>query len=385
MKILRVCYEYPPPWDGLTPGPFELSVAQVKQGHEIFYICGGNEKKISIKGIHIISVGESAPIYLFGPYFSVSIKVIPVIIKIVRKYNIDVIHIHGQMAFWFNLLKLIGMFKKIPYVYHVHSSGAKYFLDLWTKVAWRLKFKGLFVWPLYYLQDKITTIVADKIICVSKRDAAIFKNVYKCDENKTAVIENGVNTDLFSRDNKNKIDNKNIIKFIFVGIVSPRKNIEKMLYFLSGINKYITSHLTIVGQGEIDYINSLKALANNLGIKENIKWIGYIEYPELPKIYKNNDILLLFSYSEGMPKVVLEALSCGLRVFSSKSFNTETLLNDLVDWFNIDDNIKNIINTFVHSIKNSKNNDRYFSFRNDYSWDKKASEIDIVYKKLKKY
>ncbi len=32
MKIIRVCYEFPPSWDGLAPGPFEISLAQIEKG-----------------------------------------------------------------------------------------------------------------------------------------------------------------------------------------------------------------------------------------------------------------------------------------------------------------------------------------------------------------
>ena len=45
MNILRICYEYPPPWEGLTPGPYEISNFQIKIGHRIFYIHGGSKKE----------------------------------------------------------------------------------------------------------------------------------------------------------------------------------------------------------------------------------------------------------------------------------------------------------------------------------------------------
>ena len=41
MKILRICYEYPEPWDGLTPGPFEISRHQLNLGHNIFFLLEG--------------------------------------------------------------------------------------------------------------------------------------------------------------------------------------------------------------------------------------------------------------------------------------------------------------------------------------------------------
>ena len=40
MKILRIVYDWPPPWYGLAPAPYEMTVAQTKLGHTIDVFCG---------------------------------------------------------------------------------------------------------------------------------------------------------------------------------------------------------------------------------------------------------------------------------------------------------------------------------------------------------
>ena len=40
MRILRIIYDWPPPWDGLSPHPYEITVAQAKLGHKIDVFCG---------------------------------------------------------------------------------------------------------------------------------------------------------------------------------------------------------------------------------------------------------------------------------------------------------------------------------------------------------
>ncbi len=61
MKILRVCYEYPPYWDGLTPGPFEISSSQIEKGHKIIFLAGGRRSEPYIKkdGIEVSRIGKS--------------------------------------------------------------------------------------------------------------------------------------------------------------------------------------------------------------------------------------------------------------------------------------------------------------------------------------
>ena len=46
MNILRLVYEWPPPWDGLAPGPYELTEAQQKLGHDVVVFCGGGFKNL---------------------------------------------------------------------------------------------------------------------------------------------------------------------------------------------------------------------------------------------------------------------------------------------------------------------------------------------------
>src|SRR3989344_1322734 len=40
MKILRIIYDWPPPWQGLAPHPYELTKAQVGLGHKFVIFCG---------------------------------------------------------------------------------------------------------------------------------------------------------------------------------------------------------------------------------------------------------------------------------------------------------------------------------------------------------
>ena len=40
MKIARIIYDWPPPWSGLAPHPYELTLAQLKLGHEVEIFCG---------------------------------------------------------------------------------------------------------------------------------------------------------------------------------------------------------------------------------------------------------------------------------------------------------------------------------------------------------
>jgi glycosyltransferase involved in cell wall biosynthesis len=379
MNILRVCYEYPPPWDGLTPGPFELSAAQVKRGHDILYLAGGRKSApvVTRAGIRVKRLGKAWPTYAFGPFFSFDIKVPFAIRRALRAQPVDIVHVHGNTALWFDLFRVFGFFKDVPYVFHAHASGIRNFKTFWEKAGPLTKIKALFIWTMLAVQDVLTIRTADAIISVSEKDKEIFIDSYQCPSRKIVVVENGVNTANFTISPKPSNRGLNII---MPGFLRPTKNIEKVLAVVAVlVRKGLAPHLTIVGRGDEGYISKLKAQAKSLQIERNIVWRGYVSYPELPCIYAEHNLLLLLSHSEGLPKVILEAFGSGLRVVSTRSFSVTGYLNEIVSWVDETDDEETIAEAVLQAWNRSIDWDK---FRREYSWEKKAEEVDRVYARV---
>jgi len=379
MKILRVCYEYPPSWDGLTPGPFEISLAQIEKGHKIIFLAGGsrNDPYVKEDGIEVKRIGKSLPAYLLGLFLYFDVKLIYYIWKILKAKKMDTIHFHGNTALWFNVLRILGFFRKTPYVFHAHKSGIKNFRTFWRKANYLNRTKALFIWPLMVVQDFLTVKTADAIIAVSQSEKDIFINDYKCPSERVFVVENAVNVKKFAF--KTKKDSS-ILNIIFVGILGERKNVEKIFFVIKALaEKGMSPILTVVGRGDKNYILKLKSISKDLDIDKRIIWKGYIPYPELPNIYAENDVLLLLSHSEGSPKVLLEAISCGLKVVSSRSFDVSGYLNEIVEWVDVKDDEDKIADQIIKALNKEINIER---FKQEYSWSEKTEEIDEIYKRL---
>jgi glycosyltransferase involved in cell wall biosynthesis len=56
---------------------------------------------------------------------------------------------------------------------------------------------------------------------------------------------------------------------------------------------------------------ALEALAARLSFQESVLFLGYRNRPELLELYNLADIFALSSYVEGLPRVLIEAMSCG--------------------------------------------------------------------------
>ena len=73
-----------------------------------------------------------------------------------------------------------------------------------------------------------------------------------------------------------------------------------------------------VGPGEDHgYVSELRQLAASLGVASRVEWLGL--HPNVPRLMIACDVVILPTYSEGLPRVVLEAMCLGRPVVASPS------------------------------------------------------------------
>jgi glycosyltransferase involved in cell wall biosynthesis len=73
----------------------------------------------------------------------------------------------------------------------------------------------------------------------------------------------------------------------------------------------------------------LEAQARTLGITDSISWEGYVgERERFVAMLRESDLFVLPSLTEGVPKVLLEAMACGLPVVASAVGGIPALLDD---------------------------------------------------------
>ena len=150
------------------------------------------------------------------------------------------------------------------------------------------------------------------------------------DDFKTKIIEWGyegqvivqtttVDTTLinnFSLEAKNKIEqtDTSITKILFLSRIIKEKGIFELIDAFKNLNKKVKNlELIIAGDGE--EFNQVKKIIKN---NKNIRLTGHIEGEKKIAIFKESDIYILPSYTEGLPISVLEAMLFGLPVITTK-------------------------------------------------------------------
>ncbi len=81
--------------------------------------------------------------------------------------------------------------------------------------------------------------------------------------------------------------------------------------------------------GDGDMVDTFRAIAESLQIADRIEWVGRIKnYAELQKEYRNADIMIFPTMAEGLPRVILEAMSNGMPCITSNVCGIPELLDE---------------------------------------------------------
>jgi glycosyltransferase involved in cell wall biosynthesis len=113
---------------------------------------------------------------------------------------------------------------------------------------------------------------------------------------------------------------------LFVGRVAFEKNISFLLEMTKVlIKQHPNALLVVAGQGPAE--KSLHKLAADLGLDQNIKFIGYLDRnTELNECYQAADIFVFSSKSETQGLVLLEAMAQGTPVVAIAELGTASIL-----------------------------------------------------------
>jgi len=108
---------------------------------------------------------------------------------------------------------------------------------------------------------------------------------------------------------------------LFVSALYPYKNVETLMHAYSRLAKEgrATSDLVILGRDTDSQLPKLQALAGRLGIKENTRFLGFIEKEEMPYFYSAARVFVFPSLVETFGKPLIEAMQCGVPVVASNS------------------------------------------------------------------
>jgi glycosyltransferase involved in cell wall biosynthesis len=155
---------------------------------------------------------------------------------------------------------------------------------------------------------------ADAIACVSAhlKDAIVDLGV---DGRKVQVVRNGIDAGAFRPGDRREARLRLKLPpdgriLLYVGWLVPVKGVDVLIdacatLFADGLGV----HLCLVGDGPLR--QSLRVRARTAGLEDRVTFAGAVPHDALADWYRAADLTVLPSYSEGVPNVLYESISCG--------------------------------------------------------------------------
>ncbi|RLA18466.1 MAG: glycosyltransferase family 4 protein, partial [Gammaproteobacteria bacterium] len=292
----------------------------------------------------------------------------------------------GSLLTLYRLKKEFG-FNLIDSHFAFPDGYAATLLGQWFRVPVTITLRGTEV-PL----SKITARKA-KILVALKRATRVFSvsNSLKshvvslgAEAEKVRVVGNGVDLEKF-----NPIDRREARKqlkipvdvkvLISVGGLVERKGFHRVIEVLPELIKIHSKLLFLIVGGESpegNIRNQLEKQVEQLGLQDNVRFLGAMPSNELKKPLSAADIFVLATANEGWANVFLEAMGCGLPVITTEvGGNREVICRDELGTVIPFGERERLKNALLKALEKKWDNKAILSYAADNSWD---SRVEVL-------
>ena len=176
---------------------------------------------------------------------------------------------------------------------------------------------------------------ADHIVALSSSTQKDLTTLFPSTEKKSSVIYCGIDHAKF--ENALRSADANIVPapkspfFLYVGVMSPTKNLVRILRAFHQFKQTDTRNSSLVlagkecGQHMTDVLSPLIA---TLGLEKYVVWRGFVRDAELAQLYQKACALVCPSLCEGFGYPIAEAMYMGLPVITSNTSSCPEIAGD---------------------------------------------------------
>lgn len=292
IRIGFITHDFYPPVGG--QGVFSYELYNALAGIE------GVEVSIASSRDNDIETHEQVKVtgrYGFGP-LHFSLKINRLLKRFIEKEKVDILQVNGGPGGVF-LLRKPG----VPVVYVAHHTYGQQFEYLGRKPVYRI----------LKIAEAIGYKLSARVVAVSTTTASSLVNDYGISPDRIKVIPDGVS----SKFSIQAGSAREPLSILFVGRLCERKGLHFLVDAMGLVSREFPSvRLYIVGEGPLRDL--LEAKVCELGIENNVTFVGKVTDEELVRWYNKVEVLVLPSFFEGFGMVCLEAMACGTPVIATK-------------------------------------------------------------------
>jgi len=325
LSICMISDDFLPSATGVGSHLKVVAAELIKRGNCVSVITSRRPDQPTFEIWQGVRVYRTRTIKLFG--FYQALPSVGDIKKILLEVKPDRIHFHYLSFLLLRVLKIAKKFG-VPTVYTYHMN------EVHLTQPWCMRpFRSIIARKIVNCCNQF-----DQIISVSKNLAT---NLPKTGIKKPITyISNPV---IFSDEKLANDQNANEeFTVLFAGRLDPEKNVP---YLLKAFKKLLinkpTARLLIAGRGS--QLNNLIKISEELDIKNNVTYLGFLTHTALSVYYKNCDVFVLPSIFETQGLVAMEAMwFCKPVIVTNRIVSAEELVDHgkngyIVDSLSVED------------------------------------------------
>jgi glycosyltransferase involved in cell wall biosynthesis len=316
------------------------------------------------------------PRYFMTPRIGMSLyglmmfwSVLPVVKKIQKEFNFDIIDAHYVYPDGYAATLLSNYFKK-PVVVSARGTDINLYGEF----------------PIIRKFLRRTLLKANKVVAVCQ---ALKKGIVQLGvpEGKISVIPNGVDNYKFcptpKEEARRKLKLPDMKIILSVGHLTPNKGFDyliKALKILQAEFNKKSIYLVIAGEGK--FRKELEKSISLLNLGEHVRFAGVIPHKELHDWYSAADLFCLASCQEGWPNVILESLACGTPVVATSAGGIPEIISSNGVGILAERTEQDIAQKISIALKKSWNREEIVKFAERHTWDQVALQVYDVFKSV---
>jgi glycosyltransferase involved in cell wall biosynthesis len=360
VKILVLCYEYPPLGGGGGRVAQSIAGEMVKRGHEVRVqtaALGWRSARESSGGVEIFRTasGRRAPdtcrVHEMAAYCATSF--FPTL-RHIREWRPDVIHAHFAMPTGL-LAWAVHCLTGVPYVLTAHlgdvPGGVPEQTDTLFKLIGAMAHR---VWNHAAAATAVSSFVQKLAERAYDRDVIRILNGIDLGDGRPAPPEP-----------------RRLRHLVFIGRLNAQKNPAFLLDVLSRLIR-LPWRLTFIGDGPL--MSEMRERIARHGLGDHVTSTGWLEADAVHRLLADADILCMPSLSEGLPVAAIEALKYGLAIVASDIPGLRDVVDDGVNGYRVP---LGDLDAFAHKLNWLLESDATLFAMKHASWEK-ARTFDLT-------
>lgn len=279
---------------------------------------GAGEDREGSKSLDPISSARVVPLKPFRGVWAFLISLIsifPTILKQVRRSDLIILRVPGLVS---SLVGLCAMVARRPYVVDIVG-------DVGSVMA---SSTSRFVRSLKSFAIRFIRLIVRRGSAVRYVTFETLQSLYPTDAKSFAISNVQLPTKYFTEERRNISSTDNGVRLLTIGSQElPYKGHDDSIRAVEILaSRGVDAHLVIIGDGR--FHSTYVDLVDKLRIAHRVTFLGRVSHDEALVQMQKADILVHPSLSEGLPRVIIEAMSQACPVIATRAGGIPELVRD---------------------------------------------------------